>query len=73
MSDVNDMDAVALSAMERIIDGYAERDIAVACSGMKCPVRDLAERAGWPVKYGKMIGFLSLQQAVAEVRSAQHL
>jgi sulfate permease, SulP family len=69
LSGVNDMDAVALSAMEGIIDGYAERDIAVACSGMKGPVRDLAERAGWPVKYGRMIGFLSLQQAVAEVRT----
>lgn len=43
MSGVNDMDAVALSAMERMIDGYAERDIAVAFCGMKGPVRDLAE------------------------------
>ena len=62
------MDAVALSAMERIVDGYAERDIAVAFSGMKGPVRDLAERAGWPVKYGRMVGFLSLQQAVSKLQ-----
>ena len=68
MSGVNDMDAVALSVMERIVDGYAERDIAVAFSGMKGPVRDLAERAGWPLKYGKMVGFLSLQQAVSKLQ-----
>jgi SulP family sulfate permease len=68
MSGVNDMDAVALSVMERIVDGYAERDIAVAFSGMKGPVRDLAERAGWPFKYGKMVGFLSLQQAVSKLQ-----
>ena len=68
MSGVNDMDAVALSAMERIIDGYAERGIAVAFSGMKGPIRDLADRAGWPVKYGRMTGFLSLQQAASELR-----
>jgi SulP family sulfate permease len=68
MSGVNDMDAVALSVMERIVDGYAERDIAVAFSGMKGPVRDLAERAGWPLKYGGMVGFLSLQQALSKLQ-----
>ena len=55
--------------MERMVDGYAERDIAVAFSGMKGPVRDLAERADWPLKYGRMIGFHSLQQAVSELRT----
>lgn len=30
MSGVNDMEAVALSAMERMGDGYSDRDIAVA-------------------------------------------
>lgn len=69
MSGVNDMDAVALSAMERIVDGYAEHDVAIAFSGMKGPVRDLAGRAGWPLKYGRMVGFLSLQQAVAELQT----
>lgn len=69
MSGVNDIDAVALSAMERMVDGYAERDIAVAFSGMKGPVLDLAGRAGWPLKYGRMVGFLSLQQAVTELRT----
>jgi SulP family sulfate permease len=68
LSGVNDIDAVALSALEKIIDGYAERDIAVAFSGMKGPVRDLAERAGWPAKYGKMVGYLSLPQAVSELQ-----
>lgn len=71
MSGVNDIDGVALSAMERMVDGFAERDIAVAYSGMKGPVRDLAERAGWPSKYGKMVGYLSLQQAVSELRTSR--
>lgn len=66
MSGVNDVDAVALSAMERIVEGYAGRDITAAFSGMKGPVRDLVERADWPLKYGKMADFLSLQQAVSE-------
>jgi SulP family sulfate permease len=68
LSGVNDIDAVALATMERVIGGYAEHGITVAFAGMKGPVRDLAERAGWPEKYGKLIGFLSLQQAVSELR-----
>jgi SulP family sulfate permease len=71
MSGVNDIDAVALSAMERMVDGYAERDIAVAFAGMKGPVRDVAERAGWPSKYGTMVGYLSLQQAVSELQTEE--
>jgi len=68
LSGVNDIDAVALAAMERVIDGYAEHGITIAFAGMKGPVRDLAGRAGWPEKYGKLIGFLSLQQAISELR-----
>ncbi|NTW98666.1 MAG: sulfate permease [Geobacteraceae bacterium] len=68
MSGVNDIDAVALATMERVIGGYAEHGITVAFAGMKGPVRDLAERAGWPQKYGRMIGFISLQQAVSELQ-----
>lgn len=68
LSGVNDIDAVALAAMERVIDGYAEHGITVGFAGMKGPVRDLAARAGWPEKYGRMISFLSLQQAVAALR-----
>lgn len=68
LSGVNDIDAVALATLERIIDGYRERGITIAFAGMKGPVRDLAERAGWPKKYGSLIGFVSLQQAVAALR-----
>ena len=68
MSGVNDIDAVALATMERVIGGYAEHGITIAFAGMKGPVRDLAERAGWPEKYGKLIGFITLQQAVSEFR-----
>jgi len=72
LSGVNDIDAVALAAMERVIDGYAEHGITIAFAGMKGPVRDLAGRAGWPEKYGKLIGFLSLQQAISELGNSRH-
>ena len=67
MSGVNDMDAVALSALERDMETLAERGISVACAGMKGPVRDLVERAGWPQRYGRIMSFLSLQEAVTEL------
>jgi len=67
LSGVNDMDAVALTTMEKIIASYAEQGISVAFAGMKGPVRDLAKRGGWPEKYGKKINYYSLQQAVTEL------
>ena len=67
MSGVNDMDAVALSALERDMETLLERGISFACAGMKGPVRDLVERAGWPQRYGRIMSFLSVQEAVAEL------
>ena len=67
MSGVNDMDAVALSALERDMEALAEREIRVACAGMKGPVRDLVERAGWSERFGRSMFFLSVQEAVAEL------
>ncbi|BBA70754.1 SulP family inorganic anion transporter [Geobacter sulfurreducens] len=67
LSGVNDMDAVALAALEVIIEGHGERGIVVAFAGMKGPVRDLTQRAGWPEKFGKQIDFLSLNQAVRQM------
>lgn len=71
LSGVNDMDAVALTTLEKIIASYKELGISVAFAGMKGPVRDLAERGDWPEKYGARIGYLSLQQAVRELTSAR--
>ncbi|OGW39110.1 MAG: hypothetical protein A2X58_04385 [Nitrospirae bacterium GWC2_56_14] len=53
MSGVNDMDAVALSALERDMETLLERGISFACAGMKGPVRDLVER---PVGRNAMAG-----------------
>lgn len=64
LSGVNDMDAVALATLEELMEGQRERGIAFAFAGMKGPVRDLVQRAGWTEKYGSLIGFPSLQQAV---------
>lgn len=67
MTGVNDMDAVALKALETDIETFAQRGIRVACAGMKGPVRDLTAKAGWPERYGQSISYLSLRDAVAEL------
>ena len=56
-----------LTTLDRLIGTYAEHGITVAFAGMKGPVRDLAERAGWTEKYGRLISFLTLEQAVREL------
>jgi len=70
MSGVNDMDAVALTALDADIGNFAERGIRVVCAGMKGPVRDLAARAGWPERYGRDMSFLTVRDAVTELGAA---
>jgi len=67
MTGVNDMDAVALTALEAEIETFAQRGIRIACAGMKGPVRDLTDKAGWPERYGRSMSFLTLRDAVAEI------
>lgn len=67
LSGVNDMDAVALQALERLVEDYGQQGIAVAFAGMKGPVRDLADRAGWHDTFGRLTSFLTLGQAVTEL------
>jgi SulP family sulfate permease len=68
-SGINDVDAVAISTLENIIDAYNERGIHFAFCCMKGPVRDLVAKAGWEVKYGENIGYSSLQQALKHLRT----
>ncbi|MFZ5817625.1 MAG: SulP family inorganic anion transporter [Bacillota bacterium] len=65
LGGVNDMDAVAVDGLESLMKEYAARGIEVVLAGMKGPVRDLVERAGWPAKFGRAIGYLSVEQALA--------
>lgn len=65
---VNDMDAMAIKGLEEVIDSYGEHGISFAFAGMKGPVRDLAERAGWREKYGKLVEYSSIRQALSDIQ-----
>lgn len=63
-SAVNDIDAVALQTLEDLMKSLKERDIEVHIAGMKGPVRDIVQRAGWNKKFGTDISHLSVQHAL---------
>ena len=64
VSTVNDIDAVALETLEDLMESLKERNIEVHIAGMKGPVRDIVEKAGWTKKFGANISHLSVQHAL---------
>jgi SulP family sulfate permease len=67
LSGVNDIDAVAIDALEEVIENYHEKEIHFLFAGMKGPVRDLVAKAGWEEKYGGQIKHPSIQHALQSV------
>jgi SulP family sulfate permease len=70
LSGVNDMDAVAINALEEMIGTYQERGIKFLFAGMKGPIRDLVAKARWEEKYGNQMKYLSVRHALQEVTSS---
>lgn len=67
LSSVNDFDAVAVETLERLMSDYERRGIRFIFAGMKGPVRDLVDRAGWRKKYGNSVEYLSLSHALRAI------
>ncbi len=65
-SGVNDMDAVAIDALEEIIDAYRGR-VRFHIAEMKGPVRDLVKIAGWEEKYGNRFQYPTINHALMEI------
>jgi len=66
-SGVNDMDAIAIDALEEIMDLYREKQVLFLFAEMKGPVRDLVMKAGWKEKYGKQFQYPSIKHALREI------
>lgn len=64
MSGVNDIDAVSVDVLERMMEAYRHRGVEFAFAAMKGPVRDVVGRAGWEQKLGPRAGYPSLQHAL---------
>jgi SulP family sulfate permease len=67
LSGVNDIDAVAIDALEEVIENYHGKQIQFLFAGMKGPVRDLVAKAGWEEKYGERIKHPSIQHALQSI------
>ena len=67
LSGVNDIDAVAIDALEDVIENYHDKQIQFLFAGMKGPVRDLVAKAGWEEKYGERIKHPSIQHALQSI------
>ncbi len=63
-SAVNNIDAVALETLAQRMRELRQQGIELHITGMKGPVRDLANRAGWQDDFADNITHLSLQQAL---------
>jgi SulP family sulfate permease len=66
-SGVNDIDDVAIDALDDMMAHYEGQGTHFLIANMKGPVRDLVARAGWGDKYGPRVTYLSIQQALEDV------
>ncbi len=66
-SAVNDIDAVALCNLEDKIADYKDNSINVYIAGMKGPVRDMVEKAGWFEKYGQNVQYMNVHQVLEKL------
>lgn len=68
-SGINTIDAVAIHHLEEIMETQAnDYGVKFLFSGVKGPVRDLFEKAGWEKKYGDVYKFLSINHARQAIR-----
>jgi SulP family sulfate permease len=67
MEGVNDIDAVAVSILEEMMEQYQNRDIRFLFAAMKGQVRDLVKCAGWHEKYGESFQYPSIHNALARI------
>lgn len=66
-SGVNDVDGVAIDTLSDRMDAFKTQGVRVLLAGVKGPVRDLFERAGWNHKYGDDIQYMSVDAALASL------
>lgn len=64
LSGVNDIDAVSVDALEKLMEAYEHSGIHFAYASMKGPVRDVIDRADWAAKYGQRAKYPSIHRAL---------
>jgi len=67
MSGVNDIDAVAVSTMDELMEDLDHHGVQFAFAGMKRQVRRVVERAGWHERLGKAMEYPTLYAAFQDL------
>ena len=70
LSAVNDVDAVGLGSLERLLAELDQRGLEVHLAGMKGPVRDVAARAGWQERHAERAFHPGIDHAVLAAEAA---
>ncbi len=65
MSGVNDIDGVAVTTLENLLDDYEEQGLRLVLAGAKAQVRDVLQEAQWYSDPQRALHYPTLHQAVA--------
>ena len=63
----NSIDAVAIHALEDMMDNCSKGQIKVYFAGIKGPVRDLLKKAGWNEKYADRMQYVSIAHVLSSI------
>ncbi len=61
---LNNLDSSAVYALNEVLDYFREKNIEVAFTGLKGPVRDIMNKSGFMKKVGDDHFFMSIQEAI---------
>ncbi|WP_070119310.1 SulP family inorganic anion transporter [Bacillus marinisedimentorum] len=70
-SAVNSIDAVALHALEELMENCTKGDIELMVAGVKGPVRDLIHKSGLSQKFQDVFHYPSIEHAMEEIEKSK--
>ncbi|RAZ69298.1 SulP family inorganic anion transporter [Planococcus maitriensis] len=70
-SSVNSIDAVAIHALEDLMEQCQSGKVEMVFSGIKNTVLDVLKRADWERKYGGSIHYMSIEDALSSIKGKE--
>jgi sulfate permease, SulP family len=64
---INSIDETAIMGLEDLISNYRSRGIEILFAGMKLPVSDRVQRAGWDEKLGENMSYRTTRDAIRAI------
>ena len=67
INSINSIDETAIMGLEDLISNYRSRGIEILFAGMKLPVSDRVQRAGWDEKLGENMSYRTTRDAIRAI------